>query len=117
LESTPETGAAAARRPGSKLNRRAPDGRVGRVHGVRDIVADGGNAPIVLKTPIFGSITIRKAVEARPEILPRGSACDRSCPLVSFVASPQASSTSIEADKTAKPFFDGRPIQAFFNIG
>jgi hypothetical protein len=34
---------------------------------------------------------------------------------VSFVASPQASSTSIEAHTTAKPFFDGQPIQGFFN--
>jgi hypothetical protein len=34
---------------------------------------------------------------------------------VSFVASPQASATSIEADTTAKPFFDERPIQGFFN--
>jgi hypothetical protein len=34
---------------------------------------------------------------------------------MSFVASPQAHSTSIEADATTKPFFDHEPIEGFFN--
>jgi hypothetical protein len=44
-----------------------------------------------------------------------GSACDGNCLLASFVASPQALSTPIEADATTKPFFDEQPIQGFFN--
>ena len=34
---------------------------------------------------------------------------------MSFVASPQALSTPIDADATTKPFFDEQPIQGFFN--
>ena len=45
----------------------------------------------------------------------RGSACESGCLLMSFVASPQAHSTSIEADATTKPFFDHEPIEGFFN--
>ena len=94
------------------------DNRMSVSHPISTIIAASQHfafGPIVLKTPIFDSITIGEATEARREILPGGSACTSGCWRASFVGSPKTRSRPIKACRSTKLIFDERLIQGFFN--